>query len=354
MPYVRTYIKRSSITDYKWYEYLTLIALILLFVGKFLDDGFNTSLAEVRQDLHSYVSYPTQIGTALFYGYLFLLVAFFSTSHDSILSRVLILIGLLVPIFAAGRQLYLILFLIAFLSSGSLGSLIYKKISYQKTKFVRIVIGSALGLILFVSIVRFDIDSQLAFGSKLEMFNSISSTNMRDSYLVIYEFLPYDLAGVLIEASYYFGSQIGRFIELFELNDFSLFSFYFFDKFPFIARNLQKVIAFTGVVLPIKTEQFIDGNIMPFTWSTSVFANVSYFGTIGSLLISYIFGSICKISHKAYIDNPDFFPAKNFLVGNYIIISYSIISSPLMDTYFLFYYIFSFAIFFKKIRFFRI
>jgi len=361
--FYRPKVSSSAITHKdslpRYFLWLAIAGVSLSVVGGYQGvDLSRPDLAEIRSNLFQNVSIYAQLGSVLFAYYIFILIEYLHSRRYDYpnLTRFVILGGLITPLFTAGRQLYLYFFLIVFL-------IIFYKKSYQsryqailpnrKLIFLSLAAAASLVLIVLISILRFNDESVEAFGSKLEMFERYSSVEIKSSYKSAYDLMPASIQGLVIEASYYFGAQIGRFSEFYGLNSFDIFKLDALSKFPFIDRNIQKVVSVFGFDDNNPVKPLLYGNISPFTWSTAVSGNILYFGTLGSLFVNFVFGFICRLSFVAYKCFPNSIYTQNFILANSIIIFYGIIASPLMDTFFLFYYLISMYMFFTRVKFLR-
>lgn len=338
----------------------SVIGVAFTLIGGY--QGVDTSaenLGEIRDNLYSNITLFAQIGAILFCFYLFLIVDYLYSSSDRflILKKIVILLGLITPVFSAGRQLYLFFLLTVFFS---LAYQPYSQIASLRLNlakrlfFVKLAGFIALIFLFLISILRFTDESVNIFGSKLEMFERYSSITIRPSYKLFYDLFPEVLRGLIVESTYYFSAQVGRFVELFEMNSFSFFNFDALMKFPFLDRNVGKLMDALGYSASSTSINFNQGHIANFTWSTSLSTNIIYFGLFGALFISFVFGLVCKISFAGTKSKFKSIYAHNFLIANSIIAFYSIIASPLMDTFFFFYYFISFFAFFVNVKFTRI
>ena len=259
---------------------------------------------------------------------------------------------MLFPITIGGRQAYLILFLFIFFNiklknmnneSFKMGNL-YDK---NKLKFIKIFTLIIFCCLVLISVLRFNLESALNFESKLNMFSIYSSVSIRNSFESIL-FLPQPIQDLIFEFNYYFGAQIFRFIELFNLNSFSLFNIDIINKSPFLARNLDKLLPFN--IYGISDIPSKSGFINSFTWSTSNYYNIILYGKIGAVFINLFFGIILRTAFDLFKNNKNSFIISNFLLANCILIIYDIISSPLLDTDFFIYYFISSFFFIKKLN----
>ena len=267
------------------------------------------------------------------------------------LETFLLVLFILFPITIGGRQSYLIFFLLIFFNvklkkisnSSFKNENIYVK---SKINFITILIISLFFLLVLISIFRFNLESALHFESKLNMFSNYSSVSIRNSFESIYN-LPQALQDLIFEFNYYFGSQIYRFVELYNLNELPLINIDFINKSPFLARNLDKLLPIQ--IYGISDIPSISGYISSFTWSTSNDYNIILYGKLGTILINLIFGMTLRIIFDLFRKNKNSFIISNFLIANCVLIIYDIISSPLLDTDFFIYYVVSFFYFLKKI-----
>ena len=294
-----------------------------------------------------------QVGSVL-RGLALFSISYYFFNFNSVNRRLetfLLILFILFPITIGGRQGYLIFFSLIYfnLKLKYINNFSFKKGNlYEKSKirFIYILVITLLFSMVLISIFRFDIESALHFETKLNMLSNYSSVSIRNSFESILN-LPQGIQDLIFEFNYYFGSQIYRFVELFNLNELPLINFDFINKSPFLARNLDKFF-------PIKVYGISDipsksGFISSFTWSTSNYYNIILYGKIGAVLINLIFGIVLRTTFDLFRNNKNSFVISNFLIANSILIIYDIISYPLLDTDFFVYYILSSFYFIKKI-----
>lgn len=317
--------------------------------------------AGLRSNLFENVSAFSRIGWPLAGAAFFTITHFVHSKNfdDPILTKITFLMLSIVPIFSAGRQLYLqimLLIILGFLYKKNFMGYEYRSIypvlGRKRARFLKQVSVVILGLGTVVSVLRFDFASIERFSTKLNMFKEYSGVSLRDGYELIFNFTPVVIQDLFVEFSYYFGAQIPKYFEWFSLN-FNQFQYIWFDlinKSPFIARNVDKILTlmefdfqFTG------GSHFVAqyGYVHAFTWSTAISSNINFFGIIGTLVVQFIFGMVVALSFVGFRNNPNSFSAFNFLVANSVLVFYGVIASVLMETQFLVYYLLSAFYFFS-------
>ena len=262
-----------------------------------------------------------------------------------------LILFILTPLLTAGRQLYLILALMILFSLLLLkrhrGGLIFL-VKYNK-RLLYPVVAASFGLILLISILRFNIESQLHFGDKLGMLQNYSAIALRDDYAFLVS-LPQILFDVSIEFFYYFGAQIGRYQELFYALQFDPINFDLLSKTPVVQRNLDKIFALLGYNTSSFDFQYPDLDIASFTWSTAVIGSLRYGGFGFAILFQFIFAHLFTYSYLRFKKNPGDYPSYNLALISSVICVYDIMFPLISDTSILVYYVASVILFFFSIR----
>lgn len=299
------------------------------------------------------VSFLSQIGSILS-GLSWFIIARISLNrsvYSPRMAKVTLLSLVLIPVFMAGRQIYmqlLIMLLVGFSISSRFRierPVKLVDISGQlKLTFLIVVV-----LIIVVTSLRFAGES-LVYKTKVDQFSIISNTVVEQTYLNFLVPLTPWLSDLLIEFNYYFSSQLIKFLERMSASDTVLFDFRIFEKVPFMKANLEKICGAIGYVcFESKYSTFV-GSVSESSWGTVFSTNSSLFGVGGAAVINFIFGVTCAISQQAFNKAPNNFIAFNFLLANSIVAFYSIMDSIFNEIYFVVYYILSIVLFFASLR----
>jgi len=299
------------------------------------------------------VSFLSQIGSILS-GLSWLIIARIAFNRGVYSPRMatLTLVSLvLVPLFMAGRQIYmqlLIMLLVGYVISSRFRiekPIKLVDISGQlKLTFLIIAI-----LITAITLLRFAGES-LVYDSKVHQFSMISNTVLDQNYLDFFVVIPSWLGDLLIEFNYYFSSQLIKFLELMSAPDAVLFDIRIFEKVPFIKANIEKICGLIGYVcFESKSSTFV-GSVSDSSWGTVFTTNSSLFGVGGTFVVNFIFGVTCAISQNTFNKTPSNFIAFNFLLANSIVAFYSIMDSIFNEIYFVVYYMISIILFFVSLR----
>lgn len=300
------------------------------------------------------VSFFSKIGSILS-GFSWLLIARIAVNkgvYSPLAAKVTLLSLIMIPLFMAGRQIYMqlgIIFLFGFAISSHFrierpANLV--DISRQlKLTLLIIVI-----LMVAITLLRFSGES-LFYESKINQFNKISNTVVTQNYLDYLEPLSPWFVDLLIEFNYYFSSQLIEFLEFVSFSEIVPIDIRIFEKVPFIKANLEKICGLVGYVcFEPKLSTFV-GSVSDSSWGTVFSTNISLFGVVGALIVNFIFGVLCAISQQAFYNTPNNLISFNFLLANSVVVFYSIMDSIFSDIYFLVYYILSMFLFFASLKF---
>lgn len=335
-------------------EKIGMFGVVLYFYGR-TTSGINFllvgDLASIRNTFIQDTNLFSQVG-ALIIGFYFITISkalFYGKNFKFRLFPLILFI--LTPLLTAGRQLYLILALLIFFSLLFLrkyrGGLIFLFKSNKRLMYP-VVVGSFV-LILFVSVFRFNVESQLYFGDKLGMFQNYSAIRLRDDYTFLTS-LPQSVFDIIIEFFYYFGAQLARYHELFSALDFDPISFDLLSKTPVIQRNLDKIFALLGYNSSSIDFQYPELNIASFTWGTAIIGNLIYGGFVMTLFIQLIFAYLFMYSYIRFKRNPNDYPSFNLALISSVICVYEIMFSIISDTSILVYYSVSVLMFIHSLR----
>jgi hypothetical protein len=346
--------------------YMGFISVVCFMIGNIIDNQSSGigifEMAKIRDAVNSddrTVSIFTKFGV-IFLSFSILTFSQFLHSNvfnNKLITKITLISLLIVPALSAGRQIYLLLLIMGL--TGLIARKSFTNAPYlnftnllgeKKISFLKYMLLILLILIFLISILRFQVDGVLNYESKLVQFSTISSASLSPGFKDLYDSLKYEsIKGIFVEATFYFGVQLGKFFEIYGLNEFDVVNFDPLPKFPFFDRNFEKLSSiFTGYSELKITKQFVSGNIFDYSWSTAITQNVLSYGLIGSLILQFIFGFICSVSSRAIKCCPESFAAFNFFLANSVVIFYSILSSAFYETYFIFYYILSACLFLSK------
>jgi len=309
---------------------------------------------------HGYVPMLSSIGSILSGACFFILarLTYIGNFEGQKLSSIALILLLLVPLFMAGRQLYLQIILYIIIGS------IFAAVGVRKTAISAPFLGKhnvavitfivfSMVLLIAMSIMRFSGADAALYQTKLSLFTHISSVELNSLFSDFYYSLPIALRDLFVEFSYYFGSQLGSFIEIFNMANTPIIGFDLLSKSAFVVNNLNKVLLIIGMDPYSSSAAAVEeGYISSSAWGTVIGSNIGLFGYIGALMIQFIFGGICAVSQIAFDKNRDSFIAHNFVVANAVVIFYGIMDSIYNEVYFLFYYVISFVIFIASAKFF--
>lgn len=339
----------------KWllqFEKVGILGVTLYFFGRLIT-GANFILAGnlsgLRASFIDDTNLFSQIGAILIGLYFFVISKSLFYKESYRVSYIPLAMFILTPLLTAGRQLYLILMLMIFMSFLLLRTKrygIFKQLIHNKI-IVYPIIGGSFFLILAISVLRFDIDSQLYFGDKLSMLRNFSAIELREEYTFLTS-LPTTYYDTIIEFFYYFGAQLARYYELFGVLSFDLFNFDILSKTPVIQRNIEKIlIVFDLQSVPLKFE-YPELSIASFTWSTALIGGLRYGGIVTVLSLQFIFGLIMGLAYRRFKFNRNDYPAFNLMVISSVICIYDVMFPLISDTSVMVYYLFSVLIFFLK------
>jgi oligosaccharide repeat unit polymerase len=357
--------KSEKTTNSNLIGYIGFISVICFMVGNIIDNQSSGigifEMAKIRDALNSSdhaVSVFTKFG-AVFLSFSIITFALFLHSNvfnNKLITKITLISLLIVPALSAGRQIYLLLLIMGLVGLIARKSYSDPSLNFtdllgeKKISFLRCMLVILLILIFLISILRFQVDGILNFESKLLQFSTISSASLSPGFKVLYDFLKYEsIQGIFVEGTFYFGVQLGKYFEIYGLNEFDLLNFDLLSKFPFFDRNFERLcLIFTGCSELKVTKQFVSGNIFDYSWATAISQNIVSYGLIGSLVLQFIFGFICSVSSRAIKCRPESFSAFNFFLANSVVIFYSIMHSAFYETYFTFYYILSVYLFLRN------
>ncbi|TNC71476.1 hypothetical protein [Rubellimicrobium roseum] len=260
-----------------------------------------------------------------------------------------------IPLFSAGRQIYLQVILLILISF----SLVRRHqaqmpdearaILKRRRRTVSILILVCIGFIAAVSQLRFGGVSQEYFGNKLNVYATFSGASLSEGYEALWAGLSPTLQDIWVEFAYYFGAQLPRFGEVYHLQTFPIVEFDPMSKVAILERNFDKLLS-GDTVTALSASDGVVGSIASFTWKTALPKNMELFGEVGNLLICALFGWVAGIAYNAYRSFPLTFEALNLCVANGVVAFYSIMFSPFGETNFFLYYLASLVLFALRFR----
>lgn len=272
-------------------------------------------------------------------------------------SKAALVLLLLIPLFMAGRQLYLQVILYVFIGAIYSQSLKRQALDIRpavvKNNFdIIVLIVFATILLVAMTIMRFSGGDEILYQTKLTLFSRTSSVELNSEFLGIYNIFPPALQDVFVEFSYYFGSQLGKFIEIFNTANTPIFGFDLFNKSAFMVNNLNKILVFMGVgIYSAPSVSIPEGYISSAAWGTAMGSNMNLLGYMGALVLQFIFGAVCATSQVAFENNRQSYVAYNFVIANAVVIFYGVMDSIFNEIYFLFYYVISLVLFILSSKF---
>lgn len=308
------------------------------------------------------ISLLSKLGSILA-GFVFFIITrkYYENSSATLLQSTSIVLLLLVPIFMAGRQLYLQMLLIVSFSL-LLSAYLKSKNRILKSILVDIIRNRFTIFLLFMAmmgsvamtLLRLGGADLLLYGSRLELYVATSSVELKSEYKEIFQSIPNSIQDLVIEFTYYFSAQIAKFSEFYSLNDgIALLNLGIFEKSLFIKANIEKLgglLGYPQIFEPSRLDAFL-GYMPASAWGTVVQSNIYLYGSIGACLINMICGFICALSQAAVSRRSVNYYSYNFYVANCVLIFYSISESVLNEIYFLIYYLVSLLCFLRRVDF---
>jgi hypothetical protein len=356
---------RSHISTYKWLGVLGSIMWVsggLIYSIPYIItlDFYSLRISFVGGE--GDISLFSKLGSILA-GFVFFGVTrkYYKSSDITFLESTSIVLLLLVPIFMAGRQIYLQLLLLVSFSlflSARLEShsriLRYVFLRITRDRLTVVLLILAIVGAVAMTLLRLGGADLVLYGSRLELYSATSSAQLREGYAEIYYNLPSAIQDLIIEFTYYFSAQIAKFAEFFSLNvNVSILGFGVLEKSLFIKSNIEKIgnlLGYHEIFRSRGLEDFL-GYMPASAWGTVAQSNVYLYGTIGACLVNIISGFICALSQSSVLRGPVNYSSYNFYVANCVLIFYSISESVLNEVYFLIYYVISFMYFLHGVKF---
>lgn len=346
-----TAIGRDSLAEpsFKKWVVVGIVGGVLLVGGGVQSTGaalLSGNLLQVRTSFLEETNNLTRVGWMLFWPTL--MVLFAAVARPGVVGNiklaVVIILIAAVPLFSAGRQLYLqALLVVVFGYMISRRRRPYRAAGDTDSKATSTILLSLVALVLMVTLFRTDEASVAYFGDKLGVYASYSGVSLNQRFEGLYGAVPGPLAEIVTEYNYYYGAQLLRLTEVLSLYPIQIVNFSIWEKVPFLARNVEKLLPFlanSSVADPVSANIL---TIASFTWATSISGNLVLFGYAGLPIVGLLFGLVSGFSFSLHRAAPANLSAGNFLAANLILAAYTTMFSPLQDTNFFIYYAVSFV-----------
>lgn len=329
----------------RFFSWLSIIGLGMLSIEVFMN--LRASIVDPAALRSSWntrdsASFFGQLSPILFAGGLFSIMCFFLVNSQVILFLIGTISFALGSVFSAGRQQLFQVILISFLC---LYLLHYFKVPFIINKQLKIILFGlillAFSYFIFLSSERNKSDNDSR--TMMEVFAEVNSFEYSDDFLNIAQKLPLSMNGLIADFSFYFSHELCSFAETLQFEKIPLINFDPLPLFPFIERQVDKLIPGKETQterMRKNAERGFIGFLSSTTWKTSLLSLFRAFGYIGGLIIIFFHGLLSRIIFEKVMLNPSFVII-NLAIANCIGLFYTIMYPIIGETSFLFYIVIS-------------